>query len=246
MPKPPQSLYIITGTSRGLGKALAAAAEAVPSAHVITLSREPASASRPNHYGVDLADAAALASTCTAVAAALAGQSWRRAVLINNAGVVAPVMPLARADRDALARNIAVNLSAPMLLMQWFAATIAVGAQHASIINISSGAGRRPIAGWAAYCATKAGLDMASRAMAEECAAAALPLTVTSLAPGIIDTDMQAEIRNTTEDKFADVERFRAFKAEGALASAEAVAEKIIALDAAGKLPAGLADVREL
>lgn len=238
------TLFIITGTSRGLGAALAKVARRMSDSVVVTVSRESV-AEAPDHYTVDLADTAALVATGTRIAATLAPR-YERAVLINNAGVVAPVMPLARADGEALARNIAVNLTAPLVLMQWFAARVAPRAVASAIINISSGAGRRPIAGWGAYCASKSGLDMASRVMAEECAAAGNGLKVTSLAPGIIDTGMQAEIRVTSADDFADVERFRAFKAEGALASADAVAEQILRLDAAGRLPAGLADIREL
>ena len=70
--------------------------------------------------------------------------------------------------------------------------------------------------------------------------------TITSLAPGIIDTDMQVSARAATVEQFPDVERFRAFKSEGLLKTADEVARKIIALERAGKLPAGMADLREL
>ena len=63
------------------------------------------------------------------------------------------------------------------------------------ILNISSGAGRNPYEGWGAYCTTKAGLDHFSRVVAMEQANEQYPVEIVSIAPGIIDTDMQATIR---------------------------------------------------
>ena len=91
-------------------------------------------------------------------------------MLINNAGVIAPVGPLERADAGEIERNLAVNLVAPMLLMRRFLRATASRSPLRRIINISSGAGRRPIFGWGAYCAAKAGLDMATRVVALEAA----------------------------------------------------------------------------
>jgi NAD(P)-dependent dehydrogenase (short-subunit alcohol dehydrogenase family) len=211
-----------------------------------TLSRAPDSA-HPNGHNlrVDLADSGALKHVLSRLDALLPG-TVRRAVLINNAGVVQPVGPLARNDPAALVNSVQVNLLAPLLLMRWFAAQAAPRAATAAIINISSGAGRRPIAGWTAYCASKAGLDMASRVVADEAAASGTPLTVTSLSPGIVDTGMQAAIRATSIADFPSVERFQALYAEGALTDPKVIAERILELDATGRLPAGLADLRQL
>jgi NAD(P)-dependent dehydrogenase (short-subunit alcohol dehydrogenase family) len=132
-----------------------------------------------------------------------------------------------------------------MVLMNAFL----VGSAHVpvrSVVNVSSGSGRRPIAGSGAYCAAKAGLDMASRVAALEVEAAGVPVTITSLAPGIIDTDMQVVARAADVAEFPDVERFRAFKSEGMLKTADEVARRIITLERAGKLPSGIADLREI
>ena len=128
-----------------------------------------------------------------------------------------------------------MNLLAPMLLMRWFLnATTAVPLRR--IVNISSGAGRRPIFGWGAYCTAKAGLDMATRTLAMECEARGLAVEVVSLAPGVIDTDMQVTVRGKTEAEFADVARFRKMKEEGQLRSAEAVADDILRAEREGHL----------
>jgi len=117
----------------------------------------------------------------------------------------------------------------------------------ARIINISSGAGRRPISGWSAYCASKAALDMATRVVALEAQSRRRPVEAVSLAPGVVDTDMQGEIRGMEPAQFADVERFRAMKAEGALRTAEDVAADILRLEGEGRLVGdAVLDLRQL
>ena len=62
-----------------------------------------------------------------------------------------------------------------------------------TIVNLSSGAAHRPMEGWSAYCAGKAGLAMLTRAIHEEYAAQGI--RVFGFAPGVVDTDMQGSIR---------------------------------------------------
>jgi len=237
------NLYVITGTTKGLGRALAAQVAARADDFLVSLSRGDETASaRAVAVRVDLADAAAIESAWDRVERAIAGKDFDKAVLVNNAGVVAPVGPLHDVDAAELARNIAVNVTAPLLLMRRFLrATANVPVRR--VINISSGAGRRAIAGWSAYCAAKAALDMASRVVALE----ARGVEVVSLAPGVIDTPMQELVRGASEAQFADVERFRAMKREGVLRPPEDVAADILRLEGAGRLGAEpVQDLREL
>jgi len=230
------NLYIITGTTKGLGRALADAIAADAGNFLVTLSRAPEAATeRAVAISVDLAHSSALQAACDRLEGALAGRRFDKAVLVNNAGVVSPVGPLEAVEPAEMEANLAVNLVAPMLLMQRFLqATRTVPLRR--IINISSGAGRRPIFGWSAYCAAKAGLDMASRTVAAEAEARGLAVEVTSLAPGVIDTSMQATVRGASKEAFIDVERFRAMKEEGALRPADDVAADILRLEAEGRL----------
>lgn len=219
------NLYVVTGTSRGLGAALAARIAAEKDNELVALSRPQ----------VDLADRAALERAFDAIEAGIRARRYDKAVLINNAGVVEPVAPLERAEAAALERNIAVNLVAPMLLMRRFlAATAHVPLRR--IVNISSGAARRPISGWSAYCAAKAGLDMATRVVALEAQSRGLAVEAVSLAPGVIDTGMQQTVRAAPPEDFADVARFREMKETGVLRGADEVAADILRLEAAGKL----------
>ena len=219
------NLYIVTGTRRGLGAALAARIAADKDNELVSLSRPE----------VDLADSASVARAFDAIEARIKGRRYDKAVLINNAGIVEPVAPLDRADPADIERNLAVNLVAPMVLMRRFiAATEHVALRR--VINISSGAGRRPISGWSAYCAAKAGLDMATRVVALEAQGRGLALEVVSLAPGVIDTGMQSTVRSASAADFADVERFRQMKAEGQLRPAGDVADDILRAEREGLL----------
>jgi benzil reductase ((S)-benzoin forming) len=240
-------LFVITGTTRGLGQALAARIAGDPANEIVAIARAPSGAI-PGGWRIeaDVADPAAIERAGDELERRIAGRAFDRAVLINNAGVVAPVGPLDQVDAAELERNLAVNLLAPMLLMRRFLrATAAVPLRR--IINISSGAARRPIFGWSAYCAAKAGLDMASRAVALEAQARGLAVEVSSLAPGVIDTPMQARVRGASAAEFIDVERFRAMKAEGVLRPADDVAADILRLEAAGRLAGDpIQDLRQL
>jgi benzil reductase ((S)-benzoin forming) len=242
------NLYIITGTTQGLGKALADAVARDPDNELVALARAPdGPIPGGERIEVDLADTAALERAFDRVERRIRGKRFAKAVLINNAGVVSPVGPLDKVDGKALERNLVVNLVAPMLLMRRFLAATEGAVSLARIINISSGASRRPISGWSAYCAAKAGLDMATRVVALEAEARRRPVEAVSLAPGVIDTGMQGVVRAASPEDFADVERFRAMKAEGALRPADEVAADILRLEAAGRLKGDpVLDLRQL
>lgn len=241
------NLYVVTGTTRGLGAALAARIAAQAGNELVALARGADGAIEGGRrIGVDLADMAAVARAGERLAGLARGKRYEKAVLVNNAGVVSPVGPLHEVDAEELRRNLDVNLTAPMLLMRSFLlATADVPLRR--IINISSGAGRRPIFGWSGYCAAKAGLDMASRVVALECESRGLAVEVVSLAPGVIDTDMQGVVRAASAESFVDVERFRAMKAGGQLRAPDDVAADILRLEQAGALKGeAVRDLREI
>jgi NAD(P)-dependent dehydrogenase (short-subunit alcohol dehydrogenase family) len=238
-------LYVVTGASRGLGFALATQLSARSDARVVTISRAGFAGATWRDIRADLGTEAGQNAAIGAIVSALGSEPWSRAVLINNAGTVEPLAVVGEADAASVRRNIAVNLTAAIVLMDAFIGNSSRIAKR-SVINISSGSGRRPIAGTGSYCAAKAGMDMISRVAALEAETAGAPITVTSLAPGIIDTDMQVTARSATEKALPSVAMFRTFKADNMLKTADEVAARIIALERSGKLPAGIADVREL
>lgn len=238
---PVTEVAIVTGASRGLGAALAAQLLA-PARRLICIARSPnaalaaqaqASGAALDYRLHDLADADATARLAQALGETLreaaAVSPISRFVLVNNAGVIEPIGRIESLAAAPLARALQVNLAAAMLLTAAFlSATDAAGADR-RILNISSGAARHPLAGWSAYCSSKAALDMFTRCIAAEHAGRPGAPRVCSLAPGVLDTGMQATIRTAAPADFPQVERFRKLAAEGALASPAQVAQRIVA-----------------
>jgi benzil reductase ((S)-benzoin forming) len=242
------NLYLVTGTSKGIGFALMQALYADKDNELICLNRNGA-AELPGAaiHAVDLSDPFAIDAVFADVASSLEGRDFDKAVLINNAGIVTPVGPLARNATADIVANIQVNLIAPMVLMRCFLDATEGKAKLRRVINISSGAGKRPIAGWSAYCAAKAGLDMATRVAALEAETYGTGVEIVSLAPGVVDTPMQAIVRSSEAADFPDVERFRQMNAEGELRSPDEVAAEILRFEREGKLtPGGVLDLRSL
>ena len=245
------NLAIVTGTTKGLGAALRDVLAADANNLVITLSRAattiPANATTAINFNLDMSDLAAIEAVFAAVTARISDQKFDRALLINNAGVVSPVGAFDQISAAETGHNLIVNLAAPMILAQLFALSTRQIATQRLIVNISSGAAKRAVAGWSAYCAAKAGLEMATRVAALEASTIDPTLSICSLAPGVVDTDMQAMIRGTNKKQFPDVTRFQAMKADGALRDTHSVATEIIALVAGGRLTnGGNFDIREL
>lgn len=240
---------IVTGHSRGLGAAVAAEL-LLRSVPVLGVSRAR-NADLESRFPValqqcelDLADNGSVEHWLAGTAVADFFRADDELILVNNAGTVQPVSPLPAQDIAAIGRAVALNVATPMMLAGAIAAAACHDSKRARILHISSGAGRSAIAGWTTYCATKAALDHHARTVAEEGHPA---IRICSLAPGVIDTDMQAEIRATPAERFPLRERFQALKQDGGLSSAEECARHLVAYllsDAFGSEP--VADLREV
>ena len=241
------NLAIITGTTKGIGAALREVLAMDKNNIVITLSRAPTTTESPFNVTLDVSDLGAIEAAFASVVARLGDHRFDRAVLINNAGVVSPVGAFDKIGATETGHSLIVNVAAPMVLSRQFALATRRIAAKRLIVNISSGAAKRAVAGWSAYCAAKAGLEMATRAAALDASRNDPTLSICSLAPGVVDTPMQGLIRDTNETEFPDVERFRAMKTDGVLRDAHDVARDIAALIAGGRLTnGGNFDIREM
>ena len=240
-------LYIVTGATRGIGFSLAKRIAALPDTETLAVSRSglPSPLPRCEELRCDLSLREGQRTAADAVKRRLAQRSWQKAVLINNAGRVEPVAPLERADMDEFLGAFALNVVAPAALMQAFLrGSHAVPAR--SIVNISSGVSHRPVQSWAAYCSSKAALDMVSQVAAAEVQAGGGGVRIASIYPGLVDTAMQGLIRGMTAADFPSVQEFHDWKAQGALQDPDAVAGNILALERDGKLPQEPAFLKDL
>lgn len=225
-------LVILTGASRGLGRAVAGQLLA-RGCRMLTLSRQPAEIRPPagsalEQWAVDLADAGPVAARLESWLASQDAASLASATLINNAGVISELAPLGDVASADLANAVRVGLEAPMLLTAAFLRATAAWPVPRKVMLVSSGLGRRAMPGSASYCAAKAGLDHLARAVALEEAARPNGARIVSLAPGIIDTDMQVTLRTADPARFPERDRFLGFKTAGQLDSPAAAAAKLL------------------
>ncbi len=247
-------LTIITGASRGLGAALVAQ-RLLPGHAVLGLARHTHTRLQARadagglmlcQWPVDLADPGPVARRLATWLAQFDGAPLASASLINNAGVLARLAPLDQVPLADIVQGLRVGLEAAMLLTAVFLAGTRDWPGQRRVMNISSGLGRQAMAGSAVYCAAKAGMDHFSRAVALEQAAAANPARVVSIAPGVIDTDMQATLRGSDPVLFPARSGFIQLQAEGRLSLPEDCARQLLArLDRADFGQVAVADIRE-
>jgi benzil reductase ((S)-benzoin forming) len=247
-------LTILTGASRGMG--LAMAEQLLDAGHaLVCLSRKTndALAARAQAAGValeqwpqDLARTEAAAARLHGWLLAHDSRDIESVTLINNAGLIPRIASLGEIPAAQLAEAMRVDLEAPMLLTAAFlSATAGWGAQR-KVLNISSGLGRRAMAAQAPYCAAKAGMDHFTRCVALEEAQRPNGAKVCSLAPGVIDTDMQVQLRGADAGRFPDRESFVGLKDKGALTSPQEAAARVLAYLARPDFGANpVADVRD-
>ena len=234
-------LTILTGASRGLGLALALGL--IRRGHrLLTLQRTPSAsldaAAREagielEQWAVDLADPLPVAQRLQGWMAALPRQGAGAVAalnLVNNAALLVEPGPLSSVDLAQASRATRASLEAPLLLSAAFLAASADLAVPRRVLNISSGLGRYAMAGSAVYCAAKAGMDHLSRAVALEEAEQVGGARVVSLAPGVIDTDMQVQLRGADPKRFTSQARFEGLKSAGNLDSPESAAAKVLAV----------------
>ncbi|MFN3824524.1 MAG: SDR family oxidoreductase [Pseudorhodobacter sp.] len=189
-------IVAITGASRGIGAA-AARAFAAAGARVVLLARsEVEIAALAQEIGRDRAlalpcDVADAGQVTTALGRA-ATELGRLDVLINNAGVIDPIARITEADPGDWGRAIDINLKGVFHGMR-AAIPLMRARGGGTIITVSSGAAHRPLEGWSAYCAAKAGAAMLTRAAHLE--EVENGLRIMGLSPGTVATDMQVRIR---------------------------------------------------
>ncbi|WP_281980909.1 SDR family oxidoreductase [Thalassorhabdomicrobium marinisediminis] len=188
-------VVIVTGASRGIGAA-AARAFAQAGAKVALMARSSGEidalageiGEAALSIACDVSDYTALAAAVAATEDAFGGID----VMVNNAGLIDPISPLAEADPEAWGTTIDVNFKGVFNGMRAVLPGM-IERGGGTILTISSGAAHGPVEAWSAYCASKAGAYMLTRAADHENRDKGL--RVMGLSPGTVATDMQREIK---------------------------------------------------
>jgi len=213
-------IYIITGTSSGIGNALANF-YLKKGEHVIGISRNN-SIEHENfkHIPCDLSDKQQLHDLGLLEHTSKENYPIR---LINNAGIIGDIHRSHELTLTHYVDMAMVNIVAPQYLCSYVLQTF--GFENIdTIINITSGAGQRPVPSWGAYCASKAAIDLFAETLNEEIKELGKSTKIFNVAPGVVDTRMQESIRNSDEENFSSHKNFVDLKENNELRSPEEVA----------------------
>lgn len=219
-----KSLLILTGHSKGLGRAILDTYLNKDEFEIIAISRTKLRLSNPNltEISIDFGDLDVLENELSRL---FPSGEFEEIILINNAGWIGEIKPVGSLQVKEMRTQINVNLLAPMYLTNAFVSAYKESKAKKIICNISSGAASKPMEGWGEYCSTKAAIAMFTMVAAKESNDSQFRFF--SVAPGIVDTQMQEEIRQADKLDFPQIERFKSYKENGDLSSPELVASKI-------------------
>jgi benzil reductase ((S)-benzoin forming) len=217
-------VFYITGTSSGIGKAIAEQALQIEGSIVYGFSRTcTIEKSNYIHTSVDLSSIENLISLNFEK-----HSNAYKVVLINNAGIIGEIKPIGKQSNESIINVFNLNTICPAILTNKLIQTYNGDDTSIVIVNISSGAARHPIESWTPYCASKAAIDMFSQVLQSENGYDSTKLRVFSIAPGIVDTNMQQQVRNSNPGDFPHLKKFIDYKENGLLVSTEMVAQKIL------------------
>lgn len=238
---------IVTGASRGLGAAIVG--RLLPSGtHIFAVSRgrnqelidaAEASPSRLTWIEADLSDRSRATGLMEEIAGHIDVSQLEALTLINNAATVRPYGVIGAMNPGEIAETIELNVTAPTILTNAFVALFADAPGTKTVINVSSGASERPMAGLSVYSLTKAAINALTRAAAGERSAdagagpgagGAGQFRFFAVTPGKIDTPMQEAMREEGAGVLPDHETYIEWKESGALSDPSDAAARLLTL----------------
>lgn len=146
-------------------------------------------------------------------------------VLINNAAITGPLLPVNEVSAEEMQRTLSINLLSPIMLTSIVVQKMKADGTRGVILNVTSGTAKG-VQGAALYSASKGGLNSFTAASAKDYAH--LGIKVFAFNPGHVDTPMQENVRNGNPEKFPAAQVFAKLKAEGKLVNPEDSATQII------------------
>lgn len=223
----PLSLVIVSGASSGIGLALVRSVP-WPRSRVIDISRRGAPGLE--HLAADLADPEQWGRVEALFAREIEGFAGERVVFVHAAGTLEPIGFAGEVDAAAYRRAVLLGAACPQVLGDAFLRAARATRAQCRLVLITSGAAHHVYQGWSAYGAGKAAIDQWVRTTGSEQARRGGRVRVLAVAPGIVATAMQEQIRATPADRFPEVVRFVDLFETGQLRKPRQVAAEIWAL----------------
>jgi benzil reductase ((S)-benzoin forming) len=223
--------YIITGTSRGLGEALAKELlERNYQVHGLGRSDSSGLSNHENYHftRVDFSEPETLSEKLSPVFSEIREDNPSEIGLINSAAVTGISGEIGKLDLKTATQTFDICTISPLFLSHLFCEHFGSLKSDKRILNISSGAAVKAIPGCGVYSMAKAALEMNSLAIHAEQKDKEFPVKSFSIRPGVIDTGMQKELRESSEKTLPSVGMFRSFQKDGRLKSPKDVAKNII------------------
>lgn len=240
----PSTIVWISGASSGIGRALTATVP-WPDARVIDISRT--GSEDVEHVAADLVKPTGWKRAAESFLAELDTFDGDRAVFIHCAGTLHPMGFAGQVDPTAYARQVLLNSASPQVLGDAFLRAVDDRDDLEShLVMISSGAATSVYEGWSAYGAGKAAVDHWVRIAGAERARRGSACRVVAVAPGVVETPMQEQIRQMDAEDFPQVEKFIALHERGELRTPEDAARGIWGLFERPLDNGAVVDLREL
>ncbi len=240
-------VVIITGGSKGIGKALVA--EYLKNNYLVySLSRTKVNLHKEvKQVVLDITDTNLLQKKMDVIFTEIQQFSLESITLINNAGRLGTIANIENIAVQDIQKSVALNILAPMQLSAIFIKKLQNESAQKTIINITSGAASTAYAGWTPYCSSKAALEMLTKTISLEQQTENNPVKIVAIRPGVVATAMQEQIRNTSKNNFSKVDKFIDLYKTNTLSTTRNVATKIYKIDAANKLKSGdIIDLRNI
>jgi benzil reductase ((S)-benzoin forming) len=216
-----KKVFIITGANRGLGEALVDLLIEGEDNFIISISRRLSEAQR--NYSKEKFHLLKMDLSSNSISERLREInrfiSGNEICFITNASIIDPIAKIEDLDDEAIDTIIGVNVKATVQVTKYILRNFKEN--KLSFVNISSGAANRAINNWSLYCSTKAFVKMFFNVAEKEYE----QHSFFNIDPGLIDTGMQKNIRDSDSP---DVSDFQRLKKEGKLQSARDVAKEII------------------
>ncbi len=201
-----KTIYFITGTSAGIGKSLVEELLKNNYNFVYGFSRSEVYIENKNykHQQVDLSKQKNLINFKFPKV-----EDFDKIILINNAGLLAPINYIGSQKNQEIVDLFTVNLIAPSILSNTFLNTFKSEKYQKIILNVGSGAANYPYDGWSTYCSSKSGLHMLTNTLKEELKKEERKNSYAfCILPGVIDTNMQTLIRSQKSKNFSHKDKF--------------------------------------